>query len=377
LKSANADTDVVGAPSQVPGLVFGRGHPRVAVDGGVYSQTYFGGAIRYVTGLVEGMVSAGADVTLVSADPPRPPALHMPRGAILSITVPAGIDLWLTDDPAAIASGPQSYRTALIVHDIMQWELGVCVPADSAHGCSLNELSIALERADVIVTVSQTTRAKVLDRFPGLDAATLLVVPHSASLPTLGGPEGGRSNIVLHVGTRDGYKRFDLLLEAFAAFGELHQATLVTVGGRRQLSDAERRLINRLGLVGRVRSLGYVSDAELALWYAKARVVVVPSDAEGFGVPLLEAMAAGTPIVAADLPVVAEVTAGTAFVFRPGDAAEAATALTRAWSEPPASWLLVERALRARSWTWTDAGALLLQSLRGLGPAEPSIGEFG
>jgi len=47
--------------------------------------------------------------------------------------------------------------------------------------------------------------------------------------------------------------------------------------------------LERLGLEGRVRSLGYVADADLASWYAKARVVVMPSDAEGFGVPLLEA----------------------------------------------------------------------------------------
>jgi glycosyltransferase involved in cell wall biosynthesis len=376
LKNANAATDVVGAPSQVAGLVVGRRYPRVAVDGGLYSRTYFGGAIRYLTGLGEGLVSAGAHVTLVMADPPRPPVLHLPRGATLVATVPAGVDVWLTDDPAAVAAAPQSCRTALIVHDIMQWEPDICVPRESAHGDSLDELKTALRRADVIVTVSQTTRAKVLDLFPRLDAATLVVIPHAASLPTLGVPMGVRSDVILHVGARDGYKRFDLLLKAFAAFGELHRATLVTVGGRKRLSDAERGLVERLGLGGRVRSLGYVSDAELASWYAKARVVVVPSDAEGFGVPLLEALAAGTPIVAAALAVVEEVTAGTAYVFRPGDAADAAAALTRAWSDPLSS-LLAPRAERARSWTWADAGGLLLQSVLGVGPAEPSTGELG
>lgn len=359
------------------GLVFGLGYPRVAVDGGLYSRTYFGGATRYITGLVEGLVCAGADITLVMADPPRPPALYVPRGATLSSTVPAGIDVWVTDDPAAVAAGPQSYRTVLIVHDIMQWEPAVCVPRDSAHAYSLDELSIALVRVDVVVTVSRTTRAKLLDLVPRLDVATLMVIPHAASLPTVEVAEGGRSDVVLHVGARDGYKRFDLLLEAFAAFARVHPATLVTVGGRKQLSDPERRLVERLGLEGRVRSLGYITDTDLASWYAKTRVVVVPSDAEGFGVPLLEAMAAGTPIVAADLAVVEEVTAGTAYVFRPGDAADAAAALTRAWTEPSASSLLVERAHRARSWTWADAGALLLQSVRGVGPAEPSMREFG
>ena len=134
-------------------------------------------------------------------------------------------------------------------------------------------------------------------------------------------------------------------------------------------------MVERLGLEGSVRSLGYVADADLASWYAKARVVVMPSDAEGFGVPLLEAMAAGTPIVAADLPVVEEVTAGTAYVFRPGDAKEAAAALTQAWSAPSVSSLLVDRAQRARSWTWANAGAQLLQSVRRVGPEEPGLGK--
>ena len=93
---------------------------------------------------------------------------------------------------------------------------------------------------------------------------------------------GGRSDIVLHIGARDGNKRFDLLLEAFASLGRVHTATLVTIGGRKQLSEAERKMVERLGLEGRVRSLGYVADPNLASWYAKARVVVVPWDAEGF-----------------------------------------------------------------------------------------------
>lgn len=167
---------------------------------------------------------------------------------------------------------------------------------------------------------------------------------------------------VLHVGGRDGYKRFDLLVCAFAAAGL--PGHLVSVGGRRQLNDAERALVAELGLGPRVKSLGYVEDDVLAALYRGARVVAVTSDAEGYGLPMREAVALGVPLVAPRLAVTAEVVGDAAHTFIPGDAASLAMALRDQWEHPltvnPAS-------VAAARHGWDEAAAALVDVMTSKG----------
>ena len=111
---------------------------------------------------------------------------------------------------------------------------------------------------------------------------------------------------ILHVGSASPRKRVDSLLEICAALvpsvPELH---LVRVGG--PFSAEERRMIRDGGLTGRVSVVGFVDERTLAALYRRAALVLLPSEREGFGLPLLEAMACGTPVVASDLPVLREV----------------------------------------------------------------------
>jgi glycosyltransferase involved in cell wall biosynthesis len=125
---------------------------------------------------------------------------------------------------------------------------------------------------------------------------------------------------ILHVGNTLPRKRIDLLLEVFAAVRSGHpDLRLIRVGG--PLTKAQRDLAVRLGVEGGIFELPYLTRAVLAAVYRKALLVLQPSDAEGFGLPVAEAMACGTPVVCSDLAVLREVGGGAAIYCPPGDAA--------------------------------------------------------
>ena len=121
-----------------------------------------------------------------------------------------------------------------------------------------------------------------------------------------GAGPGGRGVDLLHVGSTIPRKRLDVLLEVFARVRREGQpgARLLRVGG--PFTAAQQAHAGRLGLAASVRVLPFLSPAELAGVYRRAALVLVPSDAEGFGLPVIEALAAGTPVLASDLPVLRE-----------------------------------------------------------------------
>jgi glycosyltransferase involved in cell wall biosynthesis len=124
---------------------------------------------------------------------------------------------------------------------------------------------------------------------------------------------------VLHVGSTIPRKRLDLVLACCAALRPCVPALrLVRVGGN--LTGEQEQLAADLGLAGDVVQLPPIDDRTLAAVYRRAAVVLLPSDREGFGLPLVEALACGTPVVAADLPVLREV-GGAAATYCAGTAA--------------------------------------------------------
>lgn len=125
---------------------------------------------------------------------------------------------------------------------------------------------------------------------------------------------------MLHVGTVEPRKNIELLLEVWEAWVAEDPAApaLLLCGRRGWKSDALHERFDRAAAAGWLHHPGYVDDDALAALYRRALAVVCPSRYEGFGLPLVEAMAAGTPVVASDIPVFREV-AGEAAVFAPVD----------------------------------------------------------
>jgi glycosyltransferase involved in cell wall biosynthesis len=154
---------------------------------------------------------------------------------------------------------------------------------------------------------------------------------------------------ILHVGSTAPRKRIDFLLRVFA---EVHRADprvrLVRAGG--PLTAEQRRLASELGIAGALVELPRMDAATLAAVYRRAALVLLPSEREGFGWPVAEALACGTPVVASDLAVLREV-GGDAAVYRPADDVElwADEVLGLLWerASDPARWAeRRERALR-------------------------------
>ena len=224
----------------------------------------------------------------------------------------------------------------------------------------------AVRAADAVVCISETTRQDLVERC-GADPDRLHVVHLSHSPVFHAGPDGRppASPFVLYVGGRAAaYKGFDTLLDAYARWPLAPDIGLTVVGT--PWIDEERSHLTRLAPAGRIRLLSDVDDAALADLYRSAAAFVYPSRYEGFGIPLLEAMACRCPLVASRIPTTVEVAGDVPHFFEPGDVDGLADALTRAVGDGRESPRLSRGEARAQTFSWTRAAAETLAVYRSL-----------
>lgn len=208
--------------------------------------------------------------------------------------------------------------------------------------------------ADHIVCVSEHTARDLRRTYPDVKAP-ISVIHHgvsahfSPSTPRL--PELPEAFIV-HVGNRQHYKDGQTLLEAFGIIAKRNaDVTLLLVGGG-ELTRREHHVIRQLGMEGRViqRSMG---DTAMASAYANALAMVFPSRYEGFGLPALEAMASGCPVVLAETSSLPEVGGTAAQYFPPGDSRRLAEVLIDLLDDPASRADMAAAGLaRSRMFTW-------------------------
>jgi glycosyltransferase involved in cell wall biosynthesis len=185
----------------------------------------------------------------------------------------------------------------------------------------------ALHRADAILAVSASTAESLLDS--GVDAGRVHVTPNGLTrLPAPGPSPIPEPGFVLMVGTLEPRKGHDLLLRALARM-RLAVRHVVFAGPLNGRAEELRRLAAGLGLEQRLTILGRVPDSVLAGLYRDAALLCMPSLSEGFGLPVLEALAAGVPVLASDVPAIREVAGDAAVLVPPGDVDSLAGALER------------------------------------------------
>jgi glycosyltransferase involved in cell wall biosynthesis len=188
---------------------------------------------------------------------------------------------------------------------------------------------------------------------PGPDAAQRAT--------TLGLPDG---DYIVTLATVEPRKGLDVLLEAMARSGA-PDVPLLVVGQAGWGGIDVSGTAAGLGLGDRVRLLGRLSDADLAVVLGRAAVLAAPSRAEGFGLPVLEAMAAGVPVVSSDAPALVEVGGGATVTVPVGDAAALASALAEVVGSAAVRARLAESGRRrAADFSW-DATADALWELYG------------
>nr|MBA3948001.1 glycosyltransferase family 4 protein [Herpetosiphonaceae bacterium] len=160
--------------------------------------------------------------------------------------------------------------------------------------------------------------------------------------------------MILYVGTIEPRKGIDTLLDAWALLAaELPDTQLVIAGKLGWYTERLHLQIEQLGLAGRVLWTGYVADEDLPALYSAADVFVFPSRYEGFGLPPLEAMACGTPVVVSNAAALPEVVGAAGLLHPPNDAIALARLLRLVLNQPALHAELRARGLRqARSFSW-------------------------
>ena len=237
--------------------------------------------------------------------------------------------------------GPIRRRTprAVTIHDVIYDEVPGSLGTRAVRNVTAWLMRRSALTADAVLTVSHTTAAAVADRF-GIAPADLHVVPNGSSDPhpvdaAALAPLGldPSRQVVLSTGNRMPHKRFDLLLAALARI-PLDQRPLAVITGGGD-GDPLPALARRLGIEDDVVFPGWVSAAELEALYARADVYACPSAAEGFGLPVVDALRRGCRVVANDIPVLREVGGDAARYADAADPDAFAAALASALATAP------------------------------------------
>jgi glycosyltransferase involved in cell wall biosynthesis len=265
--------------------------------------------------------------------------------------------------------------TVVTIHDMSLRLFAHCHPL---RRLVLNRplLAVAARKADGIVTVSQSARRDLmrLNRLPPERVHVVHEAPAEAFRPIAdrGALEGVRRRLglparfFLYVGTIEPRKNLERLMSAFgAARGAGVPHRLVCVGpygwGSRDLD----RHIARLGLSAHVHFTGYVSSADLPAIYNLAEFFVFPSLYEGFGLPVVEAMACGTPVITTRGSSLEEVAGTAAVIVDPLNTTDLASAIVRLASTPSLRAALSRQGLvRARDFSWTRSARETLDIYR-------------
>jgi len=212
----------------------------------------------------------------------------------------------------------------------------------------------AVRRADRVICISESTRRDLLERVrvdPGVVSVVYLagapVPPVRPTRPVLDGP------YVLYVGPRGGYKNFEGLLRAIAGSAALRAGVRVVAFGGGPLATAERALLRELALDEGVVVQMSGDDATLDAAYTFAAAFVYPSRYEGFGMPPLEAMARGCPVVCAANSSLPEVVGDAAELCDADDPGSIAAAIERVVGSPAhADELRARGRVRSAQFTW-------------------------
>ena len=229
------------------------------------------------------------------------------------------------------------------------------------------KVRLAILQADRILTVSDYSK-RCVEQTLGVRASRISVVYEAAS-PVFRklGASGGSGDFVLYVGGISPNKNLPALVRAFARMEAGDGLNLMLVGdyendGFKGCYQELTALVRTMGLTEKVVFTGYVPDEELCVLYNSARVFVLPSLDEGFGLPVLEAMACGAPVIIGSGNAMEEVAGDAAVAVDPRDEAALARALDRVLRDEPFRAELAGKSLRrAAEFSWDSAARSLLK----------------
>jgi glycosyltransferase involved in cell wall biosynthesis len=223
-----------------------------------------------------------------------------------------------------------------------------------------------IEGADAIICISETTRQDA-ESYYDCKGKSMYVTPlgYSAAFKKLDELQSGEQRnkpFLLYVGRRAHYKNFTTLLKAYQTWKYAGDFEILAVGD--PWSAEEQDLIASLGIQDSVHAIQVGSDEELCRLYNQAAAFVYPSLYEGFGIPLLEAMACSCPVVASNIPSTVEVAGDYPYYFEPTSRESLAEALTKAVMENRDAKRMLYGFERIKSFSWDRTARETLEVYR-------------
>lgn len=237
-------------------------------------------------------------------------------------------------------------------------------------------LPLMVRSAAKIIAVTESMKREICD-YLGVKPERVAVTPEAPRRAFRRMPleqtvetrrrHGIEDDFILFVGTIEPRKN---LLTLVRALDEILRNTslrpqLVIAGGKGWLMDELFSFIESSGIGGRVRFIGYTSDNDLRALYSSCRISVYPSLYEGFGLPPLEAMACGAPVITSRIPAIVETVGGAAILIDPADVVGLARSIAQLWDdERQRDQLSLAGLQRAAEFTWEKTAELTLDVYR-------------
>jgi len=260
------------------------------------------------------------------------------------------------------------------IHDCIHLRFPQYLPSRAAHFYARTMMTMAARRAERILTVSQASKDDIL-HYLGVPASKVEVIYNAldarlAAEPTAEEVARVRERyqltapFILYAGNIKPHKNVDRLIEAYSVLRRrgVDGVKLLIIGDEISKYPNLRRLVHRFQLHKHVRFLGFVPDAMLAVLYRLAGVFVFPSLHEGFGLPPLEAMAAGAPVITSNVSSLPEVVGDAAILIDPMDAGAIADAMARVLGDDELRQELIRRGReRVKSFSWERSVARVRQ----------------
>ena len=256
-------------------------------------------------------------------------------------------------------------RSVVTIHDCIHLMFPQYLPNRAAYAYARASMWISAKRSDRILTVSEASKRDILHFF-NVPPDKISVVYNAIDERFWVEPDPEDAarvrerfqldhGFVLYAGTIKPHKNLVRLIEAFAELrkGEFEELKLLIIGDEISKLPALRRAVHSHKLHKHVRFLGFVPDDTLAVLYRLAAVFVFPSLYEGFGLPPLEAMASGTPVVTSNVSSLPEVAGDAAILVDPYDVGSIVQGVRRVLTDPQLAAELRRKGLvRARDFSW-------------------------
>ena len=262
-------------------------------------------------------------------------------------------------------------RTVVTIHDCIHLRFPQYLPNRAALAYARAQMGSAARRSDRILTVSEASKRDILTFFDvPPEKITVIhnaigehfaVAPPDEDVRRVAERYQLEGRFALYVGNVKPHKNLERLIDAFHLLHrspDLADVTLVIIGDAISKYASLRRAVHRYNLHKFVRFLGFLPDETLAIVYRLASVFVFPSLYEGFGLPPLEAMASGTPVVTSNVSSLPEVAGDAAILVDPTSADAIADAMRRVLTDAALAADLSTRGVaRARMFSWERSAA--------------------